>query len=88
MQLQSLKSQVAGVKDTANVKIRMFSSRLEAHGEVQVRMEDGSEFSMHLGDMGLIEDTNILFQDREGQIWVLMADSIAQIYTHLGYKES
>jgi len=88
MQLQTFKSQIEiSLSKKLDDKIRMFLIRLQDHGEVQLYLKDGSEYSIHLGDMGVVDPCCVTFQDREGNIWVIMADSIVSAYTHLGSKE-
>lgn len=61
--------------------------RLGEHGEVQVVMNNGDTFSMHLGDMGTVDSDCLVLEDNEGQVWVLAGCCITSMFTHLGYKE-
>jgi hypothetical protein len=68
-------------------KIQVFATRIQDHGEVQVRMTSGQTHSIHMGDKGTVEPGAINYVDREGTRHNLFVDQIEAIWTHKGYPE-
>lgn len=69
-----------------------FEDRLREHGEVQVKTASGAVYSMHLGDWGLIEESEdaafITLFAKDGQVHSICTREIEAINTHRGYLEN
>lgn len=65
----------------------VFAERLGEHGEVQIGMKNEKVYSIHQGDMGVMESSYMIVQLDTGELYTICYDAIATLWTHLASEE-
>jgi len=74
-------------EEVNNSKALVFLSILTNHGEAQVKLASGVIHSIHLGDSGYVDESHIIYTDREGGYQAIFWDQVEALDFHMGYKE-
>lgn len=90
MELTTFREQLESVefvRRTMPAICQDFCELLSAHGEVQLDMASGKKYSVHLGDMGRIEDGCLTVRLFDGRIVRMNWEQVENVWIHLANDE-